>query len=370
MKALTTEEFISRAEKVYQNKYSYEKTNYINSDLKIIITCSIHGDFEKRPLKFLSGRECIGCKTKRTNTKKLTTEEFISRSKEIFGDKFDYSKVEYKNNRTRVILGCEIHGDFETIPNYHLSDKTCCQQCAKDIIIQKNTMTQDDFLIKSKEVHGNKYDYSKTIYKHINQKIIIKCLEHGEFKQAPLHHIHNKSGCPKCGYMITKTKMTNENFIKRSTKMHQNKYNYSLVNIKGSSYKIDIICEKHGVFNQLPIAHINGQGCPSCNSSKGEMKVRNYLIDNNIDFEVQKKFNECKNIRCLPFDFYLPKFNTCIEFNGTQHYKMSTFFGQDSFDKLIINDKIKNEFCKKNNINLLTIKYNENIDNILNGFIN
>lgn len=80
---------------------------------------------------------------------------------------------------------------------------------------------------------------------------------------------------------------------------------------------------------------------------------------------LKKKFDECKNKRHLPFDFYIPEQNLCIEFNGTQHYKMSTYFGEESFKKTQINDEIKRNFCKENNVQLLIIKYDNNICNKL-----
>lgn len=370
MKALTSNEFITRAKKIYEDGYDYSLVNYINSNTKVKIICHEHGEFEKHPLKFLNGRECSKCKSKqKRSTKKLTTNGFIEKSKIIHGNKYNYSKANYVNNRTKIILICEKHGDFEIVPNYHLSDKCGCQKCAKESIVDKNTITKYEFIKKAKLIHGDKYDYSKIKYKNISTKIDIICKKHGSFKQTPLHHIHSKSGCPKCGHniMAKKTKITTKIFIERANKIHNNKYNYTLSFVNGTDSIVKIICPKHGEFKQKAMPHMIGQGCPICKESKGERIIRNWLIDNNIKFERQKKFKDCKNKRKLPFDFYLPIYNMCIEYNGTQHYKMSTYFGQKSFEQTQINDKIKKEFCENNNIKLLIIKYNDNISNHLNN---
>ena len=104
-------------------------------------------------------------------------------------------------------------------------------------------------------------------------------------------------------------------------------------------------------------------GCPFCKESKGEKIIKNFLIDNNISFEQQKKFDDCKYKLKLPFDFYLSELNICIEYDGLQHYKcIKIFGGEKNFNLIKKRDEIKNDYCEKNNINLIRIKYNENIN--------
>jgi very-short-patch-repair endonuclease len=121
--------------------------------------------------------------------------------------------------------------------------------------------------------------------------------------------------------------------------------------------------KKNGEFKQLPNDHLSGHGCPICKNSLGEMKIWNYLTEKNIKFESQKKFDGCKNKRLLPFDFYLPEYNICIEYDGIQHYKaIDIFGGEKEFQKRKNLDKIKSEFCNSNNIKLIRIKYNEDLE--------
>ena len=189
------------------------------------------------------------------------------------------------------------------------------------------------------------------------------CPIHGEFYQKPSSHIF-KYGCPECG---GKLKLNNDKFIEKAKLIHGDKYNYSNINYINSNTKIKIICDKHGLFKQTPCNHLQGQGCPICKESKGEKNIRRYLLLNNIEFISEYKFNECYNEKLLPFDFYLPKTNTCIEYDGIQHYKpINRFGGELGFKRGKINDEIKNDFCSKNKIKLIRISYFEDIIKVLN----
>jgi len=221
------------------------------------------------------------------------------------------------------------------------------------------TKTNEKFIEESNIIHNNKYDYSLIEYKNDMTKIKIICPEHGVFEQLPNSHLR-KTGCPICGG----TKKSNiEDFIEKSNNIHLNKYNYSQsVYINGNS-KVKIICPKHGDFYQTPHTHLSGCGCPKCRESCGEKEIRRFLIKNNIQFESQKIFDDCVHIKNLKFDFYLPDYNLCIEYNGLQHYAPIEYFGgKKSFLNQQKKDKIKKEFCEKNNINLLIIKYDESIE--------
>ena len=113
---------------------------------------------------------------------------------------------------------------------------------------------------------------------------------------------------------------------------------------------------------QSPKHHIKGSGCPICNESIGEKKIYNYLNKNNIYCIKQKRFNDCKDIYTLPFDFYIPSYNLCIEFDGSQHYMpIDVWGGIAAFKQIQKRDLIKTNYCKTNKINLLRIKYSDNI---------
>ena len=215
--------------------------------------------------------------------------------------------------------------------------------------------TTEEFIKEAKLIHGDKYDYSLTNYVNNKTKIKVICPIHGVFEQRPDSHLKN-FGCSKCGYK----KMSQQEFIDKANKIHNNKYNYSETIFENIKLKVKIVCPIHGVFEQNAHSHLSGEGCPKCKSSKGETIIRNYLKENNILFEEQKRYKECKNERTLPFDFYIPKKNLLIEYNGSQHYEEAEFFGgKEKFNKQQKNDELKRKFAKDNKINLLTISYKD-----------
>ena len=292
---------------------------------------------------------------------KLTTEEFIKKAKLVHGDKYDYSLVDYKKTNEKVKIICSIHGIFEQTPKAHLNVQGCpmCSGNKKE--------TNSSFIERAKLVHGDKYDYSLVNYVNNKTKVKIICSVHGIFEQIPNAHL-NKQGCPKCA--LEKNKQTKpivvEEFVKRANKIHGNKYDYSKVDYINSQTKIKIICPIHGVFEQKPANHLRGAGCSKCRSSHGEETIRSYLLKNNILFEEQKRFKECKNIKPLPFDFYIPKKNLLIEYNGRQHYEtVEHFGGREQLKIQRHNDWLKRKFARDNHINLLVISYKENIEDLL-----
>ena len=368
MKKYSTETFINKCKEFWGETYSYQNLEYTNSNIPILVNCSKHGDFKIRPLKFIKGRGCPCCKIKKINTKKLTNEEFINQANIVHKNKYDYSKTSYVNQKTKTIVTCKIHGDFEVIPNYHTQDKVGCKICSKERIIKSNSYSFEEFLKKANIVHRNKFYYSEKGYENLNSKIKITCPNHGEFEQSAFNHLRT-SGCKQCGYLNTSKVLsyTRECFIKLSKKIHFDKYNYDLVFYKNSKEKVKIICNKHGEFEQSPAMHLQGQGCPSCNNSLGENKIYNILKSKKIEFVQQKTFIDCKNIRPLPFDFYIPCKNTLIEFQGIQHYDSHHHFGGIiGYNNLIKNDAIKKKYASDNNIKLIEIKYDDNILDVLN----
>ena len=288
--------------------------------------------------------------------RKLSKDEFIERSKETHGDKYDYSLVDYKDINTKIKIICPIHGEFEQHPKSHL--KGCnCKKCYHSNRITKNNI----LLNKFKNVHGNKYDYSLVEYTGSKNKIRIICPSHGTFEQKVSNHLSG-FGCWKCSKTLTE-----KEFIDKSILIHGDKYDYSKVKYIDSRFKVIIICKKHGDFEQVANSHLMGNGCPICRESFNEKEISKILEDIGISYIRQKKFENCKNVLNLSFDFFLPDKNICIEYNGEQHYSPIDHFG--GLDRLIIQrkrDRIKKTFCKTHNIRLITLHYkHKNIKIIL-----
>ena len=296
-------------------------------------------------------------------SKRLTTEEFIKRSKEVHGNKYDYSKVNYVNCYTKIIIICPEHGKFLQTPSNHVSKKYGCQKCFN----KSHTLSRDYFIKIAKKIHGNKYDYSKVIYKNSHTKVIIICPKHGEFLQIPNSHLRGH-GCLLC--VNKEQASTFKEFIKKAKDVHENIYDYSKVNYINRDIKIIIICPKHGKFLQTPNNHLTGRGCPVCKASKGELLIAKTLNTLKINYIKQKTFDDFKNPITkykLRYDFYLPKENLLIEFNGRQHYKYIKLFHKK--DKNIkyqqYRDSLKKQYAISNGYNFLIIKHDDDIEKIL-----
>lgn len=296
--------------------------------------------------------------------KRKTTEEFIQEAKAIHGDKYDYSLSNYTNTDTKVLIKCKKHGTFKQTPYKHIKRQQGCPKCANNI-----NLTTNEFIKKANSIHNNKYNYRLVNYVNNITKIEIICPIHEVFEQSPQSHLVGK-GCPKCAKELVrqKLKLTDSEFIKKSNEIHDFRYNYSKCEYINNETPVIIICPEHGEFTQRPANHMLGNGCPICKSSKGELKIKNFLNKNNIRFVPQKTFNDCQYKRRLPFDFYIPILNLCIEYDGKQHF-IPTSFGasRNEFNQIKIRDSIKDYYCDLHNINLIRIPYYEfnNIEKIL-----
>lgn len=328
-RGLTNEEIIENFKSIHGNFYDYSKVNFSKMHSKITIICPEHGEFEMTPAKHMLGHGCRHC------GKKMTKNQFIEKSKETHGEKYDYSLVEFKKVTDKVKIICPEHGEFQIEARQHY--RGCgCQKCGYEKLTVLKKHNKDAFIKKAKEIHGDKYDYSKVEYVNNSTKICIICPEHGEFWQTPGNHINNENGCPSCYNNIRKDIkcLTNQEFIEKATLVHGNKYDYSNINYLNSQVKISIRCAKHGYFWQLPHDHLFGHGCPVCGKieSKPENEIYEYIVSilgpENVKKRVRNILPSGKEI-----DIYVPSKKIGIEYNGlywhtedkgkTKHYHLS-----------------------------------------------
>ena len=281
--------------------------------------------------------------------KKKTTEEFIQDAKKIHGDKYDYSKVNYVNDSVKVCIICPVHGEFFKTPSNHLHKKWAqgCPDCSRLKLSKKFRNSNSEFISKAISIHNQKYDYSKVNYTDSNTKVCIICPKHGDFWQIPYSHLSGR-GCPKCTNNYHKT---NDEWIKGATEIHKHKYDYSKTEYVNIREKVCIICPFHGEFWQLPNHHLQGCGCPKCQSSHTENELRKLLLENNIKFEEQKRFGW---LGSQSLDFYIPSKNIAIECQGRQHFEPIGFFGGiDALTSTKERDNIKLQLCRDNGVKLL-----------------
>jgi len=190
----TTEEFICEARKVHGDKYDYSGVVYINSTTPVSIYCKEHGAFEQRPDNHLYGKGCKKCgRLSSGKTKTKTTNDFIEEATKVHGSFYSYKLVNYTKDNAEVVIICPLHGKFEQLPTHHLkgSGCPCCGGSKK--------LTREDFIERSKQVHGCFYIYKDVQYITSSSPVIIECPVHGKFKQIPAHHMRG-IGCPSCAY--------------------------------------------------------------------------------------------------------------------------------------------------------------------------
>ena len=296
--------------------------------------------------------------------KKYTKEFFSKQMLELYGSIILTQKSDFHSIKQNVTVFCKKHNLEITDTPYKFFTSFCCPECHKEKTEKRKT---ERFINKAEIVHGDTYDYSLVEYKTTRDKIKIICKIHGVFEQQPDSHLQNH-GCPKCAkeYVLSFRRLTKNEFVERSKAIHDDKYDYSLVVYKNNSTPVKIICPIHGVFKQKPVCHLNMKhGCRKCAgeaSSPAELKIENWLQENDIEHKTQVWFDACRGKkRPLPFDFAIynnEKLSLLIEFDGAHHFReYSHFGGKEAFEERKRLDKIKDDFCFQNNIPLLRIPY-------------
>jgi very-short-patch-repair endonuclease len=340
---MTKNEFLERAREKHGYKYHYPNLNdkILSTDYIDVVYNGI--TYSQKVVKHITLGRCP-----EKNTPVKTTEQFIKEAQEVWGkDKYDYSLVDYKGAHEKVkILYQGI--EFEQTPSIHLKS-------APEL-----NMNKEWFIKRAKNKWDDKYDYSLVDYKNCKSKVKIIYNKTGEiFEQTP--HLHLYRAPENIRLSVRKT---TEQFIKEANNVHDFKFSYEKSIYLTNQTKVIITCPIHGDFEQRPLSHLQGMGCQSCSESKGEKIIAKFLDKYNVSYYRQHKFDDCKNIFSLPFDFYLPKYRIIIEFDGKQHFEpIKHFGGLVTFEKLKVNDKIKNDYCEENYMNLIRIKYDQ-IDDI------
>lgn len=356
----TTEEWVEKAKQKYPN-IIYDNVVYIDKKTKVELVCPKHGVFYARPNRFLGGNEyCIEC-----NKEKRLKEEankVIGEIKEITKDfNYIFYPESFKGMAKPMDVYCGEHGMFHPTPANMLFNKSICRKCSERINGLKRRMAIDEFIEKAHEVHGDKYQYDKSVYAGNMLKMIITCPIHGDFMQTPHNHLSGQ-GCPKCGLNIIseKGRCKQDDIIERFKEKHKNPYlDYSQFVYNGFDVKSVIICHKtdkngveHGKFLQSAGLHLSGCGCPKCSESRLERRIRILLTENNIVYTPQmSKKDGFVWLGKQSLDFYLPDRNIAIECQGWQH-----FIKLKEYDDVATNkerDFRKKQKCRENGVKLI-----------------
>ena len=290
---------------------------------------------------------------------RYNTNTFIEEARRIHGDKYDYSKVEYINSKTKICIIChkidqitgEEHGEFWQKPSDHLQGQGC-PKCYGNM-----RLTTERFIKLAKLIHGDKYDYSKVVYKNNRTKVCIIFPEHGEFWIIPDSHLRGR-GCKKCGInrRNEKNRMDISEFKRREREVHGDKYDLSKVKYINTETKVCIICPEHGEFWQTPHHHLNGHGCPYCGANNiSELKL--YTLIHSIYPDAIYQYKPIFLNR-QTLDIFIPSKNIAIEYQGRQHFMaIKKFGGEEGFKETSERDIRKFKLCQNNNIKIIYFTY-------------
>ena len=366
-KRLTNQDFIFKSTKQHGYIYDYSLVDYINYYTCVRIICKEHGVFEQRP----DAHYKVGCPkcslVRRSNLRRNDKNEILCKFNKKHSDRYDYSKIIYTKMRDKVLIKCIKHNiEFYQTPEKHLESKS--GGCPKCNSVGKGRMSNELFLEKANNIHCNKYDYSMVEYVRSNSKIKIICKQHGLFEITPNSHLSGR-GCSKCSGNY---KYKIDDLLSKYNEMYDD-YLYNFTNYLNIKSKVIVKCPKHSVFETTAELLLNGYGCSSCGKkSLGEERISEYLLYNGIEYIKQKSFDGCVYKNKMQFDFYIPDYNTCIEYDGRQHFEAIEYFGGiKSFNIQREKDNIKNDYCNKNNIRLIRIPYYDyvNIEKILESLV-
>lgn len=336
---------------------------YVDSHTKIMHKCLNDGcgyEWEAAPNNIIRGRGCPKCngKINRTNEDYINQVSLIHPNIIVLGT--------YKNNITPILHKCIVHNfEWDAYPCNILSGHGC-PKCRDDKLSNERKKSQEEYIEDVKSINGNIEVVGKYINAHT--PIIHKCLNNGcgyEWMAKPNNILAGK-GCPMCYGRMLKS---NDEYIKEIHELNPDiEVVGAYVNAKTPIEHRCKICNHTWIAS--PTNVLNGTGCPICHESSGERRIRQWLDNNGVLYVFQKIFDDCRDKNPLPFDFYLPEHNMCIEYNGGQHYfPVEHFGGQEAFELRVKHDEIKMKYCKDNNIRLLVIPYDKDVNEELNNFL-
>ena len=324
---------------------------YVNSSTHIQCKCSIDNyEWMATPNKLLQGRSCPRCAKKEPYS-----ESFERRIREKFPTITLLSH--FVSGNTAIKCRCEIDGyEWDVVP-YALMKSAGCPKCSG-----KKQLSHEEFERRVRRHH--KRIEIIGMYTNNTTNVLCRCLNDGHEWYANPKHLMNGVGCPVCAGVSLKT---HEQFVKE---MRIVQPQIDVLGVyKGNKKKVECRCKICDTkWNASPNALLQHKAkCPSCSKAKssGEQRISFYLDNHGIDFRTQYCFEDCKDRKKLRFDFYLPDYNMTIEFDGVQHFRPINFGGMSdaqsvsAFKDCQLHDRIKNDFCRENDINLLRIDYTQ-----------
>lgn len=248
--------------------------------------------------------------------KKLTTEEFVAKARAVHGDRYGYDLVEYLGSHSKVQVVCLEHGVFEPSAKRHLAGGHCAK-----CVWAGQVLSTEAFIVRAQAVHGDKYDYSSTVYRRSMEKVSIRCKDHGQFLQMAGDHMLGR-GCYQCQRQALPghRRLSEQDVFNRCVKAHGGAYDYSQTKFAGSKNKMTIKCRQHGPFSQTAGEHMAGHGCPKCANvgpSKPELEILEFV--RTLDVGEVESGNRTV-IAPKEIDIYIPSKACGIEVDGVHYH--------------------------------------------------
>ena len=353
----THEQYVKELKEINEDIVVLE--GYIDAHTPILHKCLIDEyEWKVAPANILFGRCCPKC----SNSIKRTHEDYIN---EVLSVNQNIEVLEkYINANMPILHKCKTHNIiWNAYPGWILKGSGCIG-CGYEKLRMKNTKTHEQYVEELKEVNPN----IVVLENYINSwtKILHKCLiDDNEWYVNPANTLSG-NGCPKCAGNIRKT---HDEYVEEVFKVNPD----IMVIGQYVNARTPILhkCLLDGYeWGIAPTCVLRGNGCPVCYESSGERQIRQWLEKNNIKYTYQMVFEDCRDIYPLPFDFYLPDYNSCVEYDHKQHFEpIEHFGGQEKFEIQQKHDNMKNEYCKNNGISLLRIPYFKDIEEELNNFL-
>ena len=337
---------------------------YVDARVKIKHHCLIHDIYwDIAPTNALKGNGCSECHKERIGKhKQKSHEQYISEVRNINPNIVVMEK--YISAKTPILHKCTIHNiEWKPYPEVVLRGGGC-PECWKEKLHDMHCRTHEQYIEELALANPNVIVVGT--YIDAITPILHKCLIDGHEWFTIPNSLLQGCGCPKCAKNL---KLTTQEYIERLHDVNPNIV--PLEDYKTAKTKVLHKCLIDGYEWMVePSSTLQGYGCPKCHESKGEKAIGRWLDDNDILYVSQKKFKDCKDKHPLPFDFYLPDYNICVEYDGIQHFEPIEYFGGVKSLKYVQeHDDIKNEYCQNNNIKLLRIAYFEDIEEKLNNFL-
>lgn len=303
--------------KLRENEYNYSESYvYYKGRYKILanvkcLKCKL--TFEQRLDTHIAGSGCKKCALTRTSL-----EEFISKAKSIHNDLYNYDNINYINRTTKIGItcrGCKLL--FWQTPHKHLLGQGC-KKCGLARLSALYSFDLSKFIERATSIHGNRFDYSKSIYDGYDHKLTIICNKcKSEFTQTPDSHLHS-NGCLHCSMVSVGDlyRSTTDDFISKARLIHGDRYDYDYVVYIRNSDKVTIKCCKcTKIFKQTPSSHLSGNGCGCQTASLGQIELYKFIA--NLATAEQ---NNRTIIAPKEIDIYIPKHKVGVEYNGIYYH--------------------------------------------------